>query len=206
MNKKVLHFYDKTVSLKRVTDGDININEIALGLSNTCRFAGQSKVFYSVARHSIIVADVARKFILDEKREVPDDSYLACLLYNAPECILGSMPRSIRLLIPVVTQWDYRLRVKIYDNFNINFPPHTLVKVAADVVLEWEEENLFSNRGKYSLVTVKREVKDKIKSLLPNPSEVFNDNISHEKDYNDFLSTYSFLKKELDDKRITILY
>mgnify|MGYP001603985434 CR=1 FL=1 len=56
-------FHMRTVSgvdidIRRPSPDQINLDDIATGLSNLCRYAGQVRRFYSVAQHSIICAEV----------------------------------------------------------------------------------------------------------------------------------------------------
>ncbi|ENB2789983.1 hypothetical protein ABHJ36_000401 [Escherichia coli] len=43
------HFY-----YDRINKDDIDINDIAVSLSNICRFAGHLSHFYSVAQHAVL--------------------------------------------------------------------------------------------------------------------------------------------------------
>lgn len=47
----------------------INREDIVMGLSNCCRFAGQSRRFYSVAEHSVLVADLVKNLGGDEPEQ-----------------------------------------------------------------------------------------------------------------------------------------
>ena len=67
-----------------VTD-HVCAEDIARGLSLTCRFAGQCQHFYSVAEHSINVM-----------RLVPQEHKLCALLHDAPEAYLGDMSRPLK--------------------------------------------------------------------------------------------------------------
>lgn len=64
---------------------DFLIPDIARGLSNACRFAGQVRHFYSVAEHSRLVAAL-----------VPPHLYRAALFHDASEAYLGDLSRNLK--------------------------------------------------------------------------------------------------------------
>jgi hypothetical protein len=69
---------------------DIDAADIARALSNTCRFGGHCRVFYSVAQHSAIVCD-----LLEERGATPDE-LMAALLHDAAEAYLGDLPHPLK--------------------------------------------------------------------------------------------------------------
>lgn len=48
----------KHIDFVNITPDQICIEDIARGLSNECRFAGQLESFYSVAQHSVYVSQI----------------------------------------------------------------------------------------------------------------------------------------------------
>ena len=71
------HFYYLDVRIE-----DIDIQDIATGLANECRFNGQIDNFYSVAQHSVYASYlVAPEFALEESRgeTVTDGAGAVCL-------------------------------------------------------------------------------------------------------------------------------
>lgn len=68
----------------------LNIDDIAQALANLCRFGGHSRVFYSVAQHSVLVSEVV------EDRGGDAEDVFAALLHDASEAYLGDMPHPIK--------------------------------------------------------------------------------------------------------------
>lgn len=69
-----------------ITPDKISIIDIAHALSHICRFTGHTKEFYSVAQHSVLVADA--QTTLPEKR--------AGLLHDASEAYVNDLPSPLK--------------------------------------------------------------------------------------------------------------
>lgn len=74
---------------------DVKIEDIAHALSMICRYGGHCREFYSVAQHSVIVAEAVWA-------AHPDDTGLAlnALLHDAAEAYLGDVVRPLKLTMP----------------------------------------------------------------------------------------------------------
>lgn len=86
-----------TVSRRRIyldanSSNDYCIEDIATGLSNICRFAGQIPVHYSVAQHCVYAAW--------QLRHHGPAGALGALLHDATEAYLGDVPRPVKSLCP----------------------------------------------------------------------------------------------------------
>ncbi len=67
---------------------EIDIRDIAHGLSMLCRFTGHLPTFYSVAEHSIRTANLA-----------PKDQRLATLLHDSAEAYIGDLNSPLKSLL-----------------------------------------------------------------------------------------------------------
>jgi hypothetical protein len=130
---KKLHFRDPR-------EGEIDIKDIAHGLALCCRFNGQCKTFYSVAEHSIRVAD-----------NVPDIPVLKlrALLHDAHEAYLSDVPRPIKADMPQYKAIADHLQFRIHCKFNCTIENEDMagycngaVKNADDIMLSTEKEFL----------------------------------------------------------------
>lgn len=112
--------------------GPFAILDIARGLSNVCRFSGQCRTFYSVAQHSVRVANC-----------LPKQMRTWGLLHDASEAYLADMPRPVKALLPDYVALEEKVQSSIYRHFQVDTPQvlKLLLKQADDDVLrqEWAE-------------------------------------------------------------------
>lgn len=119
---------------------DVHIEDIAHGLANLCRFAGQVATFYSVGEHSWRVCDLL------EKRGAPPMLVLAGLLHDATEAYMVDVPRPVKHIPEMQGYRDAEdsLGAVIYDAFGVPWttPPKS-VKMADEIMLVTEARDLF---------------------------------------------------------------
>lgn len=94
--------------------------DIARGLGNACRFAGQCDRFYSVAEHSWHASYL-----------VPQPLAFAALMHDATEAFIGDMTRPLKSLMPAYKQIEQDIANIIADRFLLGEQcEHPLVKPA----------------------------------------------------------------------------
>lgn len=84
------------------------IEDIAHGLSNTCRYAGQCNAFYSVAEHSWHTSYI-----------VPGPWKLAALMHDAAEAFIGDVTRPLKSLLPGYKRIERNVEDAIAIRFGI---------------------------------------------------------------------------------------
>ena len=114
------------------SENEIDIRDIAHALALTCRFGGQIKTFYSVAEHSIRVAE-----------EVPFKLRLSALLHDAHEAYLHDIPRPIKQDILGYKEVADRIQRKIEEKYCLVSSP--LIKTVDNKLLITEARDLGMN-------------------------------------------------------------
>lgn len=110
----------------------ICIEDIAHALSHVCRFAGHTKLFYSVAQHSVLVAQM-----------VPEELRFAALLHDASEAYLGDLPSPIKKCMPEYKILEKNLSELIHNKFMVNHDfDHPNIKDADIECLKAEHSTL----------------------------------------------------------------
>ena len=109
----------------------VSIEDIAHGLAYQCRFNGQTREFYSVAQHSLIVASL-----------VPPHLRLAALLHDAAEAYLGDMVKPLKVLMPEFADLEDRVSALIASAFNVDFSDYEPIKRADLIALATEKRDL----------------------------------------------------------------
>lgn len=119
---------------------DFNLDDIAHGLSQICRFTGQSKRFYSVAQHSCLVADL----VYNNTKDV--ELAKSALLHDATEAYLGDIPGPFKKLCPGYEMLERSFGEKIQDRFKLKYEfSHPEIKKADVALLLAEMEILFDH-------------------------------------------------------------
>ena len=106
---------------------DIEIEDIAHGLSFVARWNGQTKgeYPYSVAEHSVFV----EKLYGELNPKAPVKWRLAALLHDAPEYVIGDMISPVKLAVgPGYKEMDVRLTEAVHLRFGLPASIPTAVK------------------------------------------------------------------------------
>ncbi len=88
-----------------------DINDVAHALSMNCRFNGHISGFYSVASHSIMVADIMYHLKLGDPREG--------LLHDATEAYMTDVPAPFKHVMPDWQQIDKNLERAMREQFSL---------------------------------------------------------------------------------------
>ena len=116
----------------------IDLGDIAHALSFMPRFGGHSRVFYSVAQHSVLVRDLVAEHTGEDK------VLAAALLHDAAEAYLLDMPSPIKRSLPDYSAAEKRLQRVIELTFRLELKAsdRQLVKKADQIALCWEQRDI----------------------------------------------------------------
>ena len=102
------------VDFMNLKPADIRISDIAHGLANTGRFAGQCSKFYSVAEHSVLVS------MLLEKTGEDDDVIRSGQMHDSPEAYIGDVVTPLKKLCPGFSIIERNFEVNIAAAFGLS--------------------------------------------------------------------------------------
>lgn len=107
--------------------GDFDILDIAWSLAHQCRYNGHTRLFYSVATHSILVAHF-----------LPAHLQLEGLLHDATEAYISDLPSPIKQKMPEYRKVEDQLAAVIATQYALVYPEHAKVKWSDDYVFQLE--------------------------------------------------------------------
>lgn len=99
----------RSLDVFRPSRAEIDLEDIAHALANSCRWGGHCRVFYSVAQHSVIVSD----------HVAPEHARFA-LLHDAAEAYLVDVPTPIKAELPQYVAAEARLLREIFARFGLH--------------------------------------------------------------------------------------
>lgn len=133
-------FTGKRFDLRSPRAEDVCIEDISHALANICRFNGHTTRFYSVAEHSLRVAEL-----------LPDELKLAGLLHDAVEAYVGDVVAPFKRYLEVgfpkcATFADFESRILrlIFEKFEIEWPLAPAVHEADRVLRATEKRDLMT--------------------------------------------------------------
>lgn len=115
------------------------IRNIAASLSKLCRYNGHCLAFYSVAQHSVLVADIMHNLQLGDPREG--------LLHDAQESILCDIPSPWKVLLPDYKKVEATLEHRLRQQFGLPEKGTDGCKKADYLALHIEAQWLIESHG-----------------------------------------------------------
>jgi 5'-deoxynucleotidase YfbR-like HD superfamily hydrolase len=115
---------------------NINIEDIAHSLSLICRFNGATEKFYSVAQHSVFVADKVK-----ENGGTKEEIYSA-LMHDSSEAFISDVPSPFKKFFPGFKQAETRMEKFLANKFQFKFPYAQIVKDYDLIALSTEMRDL----------------------------------------------------------------
>lgn len=109
----------------------VPIEDIAHALSNICRFNGHTKVFYSVAEHSVLCSYlVERGFEYD------------ALFHDGGEALLGDISTPLKKLLPDFKVIEDKVESSLFEALGVTYPLPPQIKKADLQALALEKKHL----------------------------------------------------------------
>ena len=87
---------------------EVVLEDIIVSLAKQCRFNGSCSEFYSVAQHSVLVAEM-----------VPDRWKRAALFHDATEAYIGDIIKPIKYSIPIIKEVEDKIWSVIAGKYNL---------------------------------------------------------------------------------------
>lgn len=137
---------------------DFNLTDIAHALSNICRFTGHSRVFYSVAQHSVLVSRLC-----EPKNKV------AGLLHDAAEAYIGDINHPLKSYLDGIKKLERQIAEAIFLQFGIKYWDRLDVFRADKIMLATENRDLMPTSDGWYLPEPPMEAK--IEPLMPVEAE-----------------------------------
>lgn len=115
-------------------NSDFSIEDVAQGLSLTCRFTGQCRRFYSVAEHSVHMSYA-----------VPAEYAYEALMHDAAEAFIGDVSKPLKDLLPEYRAIEKRIEAAVFARFNVRQPMPPCIKEYDIRMLATEQQQIMRN-------------------------------------------------------------
>lgn len=127
---KIMLYSGVELDLLDPSSSEFTIDDIAHGLSNICRYAGQCRMFYSVAEHSVLMSDLAGHLAFE------------ALMHDAAEAFIGDITRPLKQLLPDYKNIERSVEEAIFNRFGLPLYIRAEIKSLDLQVLAAEQDQL----------------------------------------------------------------
>lgn len=129
-------FTGKHFDYTNLNANHIDTEDIAVALSNICRFSGHVPEFYSVAQHAVLCSLI-----------VPAEFAFEALMHDAAEAYCQDIPSPLKRLLPDYQRIESAVDTVIRHKYNLPEIMSTPVKYADLVMLATERRDLELDDG-----------------------------------------------------------
>lgn len=129
MKEFLLTYTGKKLDILNPKKSQIDIKDIAKGLSQLCRYSGQIERFYSVAQHCCYVAEIVK------------ENRLGALLHDASEAYISDIPSPVKRCCPQIKELENNIQKVIKEKYLCDFDDPD-IKLADELALATEFRDL----------------------------------------------------------------
>ncbi len=126
------------VDLLRLPPEAMTLDVIAHSLATKARYCGHTPFPYSVALHSVLVADLMPV-------DVPLLLQMEALMHDASECFVGDMIHPIKRVVPAFKAIEHQVERQVRAFYGLPAIEHELVK-EADTKALWLEQHILQGK------------------------------------------------------------
>ena len=120
----------------------IDVNDVALALSRTCRYGGHTKRFYSVAEHCCLMSDWVLKQPWGDEQKA-----LTALHHDDAEAYIGDLPRPCKQNIPQFKAVETGIDKVTAERFGLEYPFQDWLKWIDTAILRDERDQVMNQSG-----------------------------------------------------------
>jgi 5'-deoxynucleotidase YfbR-like HD superfamily hydrolase len=127
----------RKITVDAIEPQDIAIEDLAAHLAKICRFTGACRILWSVAEHSLLVAD-----ILAERYPGDHELQLCGLLHDAPEAYLQDLATPVKAGLDRYNAMERAAWWAVAERFGLPLSQPPAVKMADLIALATERRDL----------------------------------------------------------------
>lgn len=131
---------------------EVDIETFTYALSNNCRFNGHTDIHWSVAQHSLLVADIIRELYQGVSYEKHMQAILLGLLHDASEGYISDISKPFKQVLTQYLSVEEKVQNAIHIACGIDYSKvadevKNMVVTADELALVVEARNLIGNRN-----------------------------------------------------------